>query len=146
MECLKKNSFFEGVDFFYHTKSDTIQERCILKQRAENCIMSPMQKKLTYLYTQAHTGTHTHTTHTHTGTHTHTHTGTHTQAHTHTHTHTHRHTHTHTHTTHTRWFCYTCGDSHRRNGFLYRPYILLPYTNPTPKLSPHRRTLCIFTF
>ncbi len=31
----KKQHFLGGVDFFYHTKSDTIQERCILKQRAE---------------------------------------------------------------------------------------------------------------
>ncbi len=28
---------------------------------------------------------------------------------------------------------------------LYKLYVLLPYTNPTPKLSPHRR-LCIYTF
>ncbi len=26
---------------------------------------------------------------------------------------------------------------------LYKLYVLLPYTNPTPKLSPHRR-LCAF--
>ncbi len=63
---------------------------------------------------------------------------------------THRHTHTHTHTdTHT----------HTHVGFyglrglfigvmvfiLYKLYVLLPYTYPTPKLSPHRRR-CISTF
>ncbi len=29
---------------------------------------------------------------------------------------------------------------------LYRPYILLPYTNPTPKLSPHRRHFAFLDF
>ncbi len=29
---------------------------------------------------------------------------------------------------------------------LYRPYILLPYTNPTPKLSPHRRLFAFLHF
>ncbi len=75
-------------------------------------------------------------------------------SHTHTHTHTlsHTHTHTHTHTlslshTHTHLFHYPCGDFHRRNGFLlYRPYILSPYTNPTPKLSPHRRHFAFLDF
>ncbi len=75
----------------------------------------------------------------------------HAHAHTHTHTHTHAHaharTHTHTHThTHTRWFLWFTGTLHRRNGFiLYKLYVLLPYTYPTPKLSPHRRR-CISTF
>jgi len=76
---------------------------------------------------------------THTRTHTHTHTHTHTL--THTHTHTHRHTHTHT-----CWFLWFTGTLHRRNVFiLYKLYVLLPYTYPTPKLSPHRRR-CISTF
>ncbi len=53
--------------------------------------------------------------------------------------------HTHTHT-HTCSFLWKVGTSHRRNGFiLYKLYVLLPYTYPTPKLSPHRR-LCISTF
>ncbi len=81
----------------------------------------------------------------------HTHTPTHTHHHTHTHTHTHthaQHTHTHTHHTHTHtcWFLWFTGTFHRRNGFiLYKLYVLLPYTYPTPKLSPHRRR-CISTF
>ncbi len=82
----------------------------------------------------------------HSHTHTHTHTHTHIQRLTHTHTHTHTHSLTHTHI-HTHLFHYPCGDSHRRNGFLlYRPYILSPYTNPTPKLSPHRRLFAFLDF
>ncbi len=51
----------------------------------------------------------------------------------------------HTHT-HTRWFLWFMGTFHRRNVFfLYKLYVLLPYTYPTPKLSPHRRR-CISTF
>ncbi len=54
------------------------------------------------------------------------------QTHTYTHIHTYTHTHTHTHT-HTCWFCYTCGDSHRRNGFctvqtVYSIALHQPYT------------------
>ncbi len=53
-------------------------------------------------------------------------------SHTHTHIHTYTHTQTHTHT-HTRLFCYTCGDSHRRNGFctvqtVYSIALHQPYT------------------
>ncbi len=61
---------------------------------------------------------------------THTHTqNTHSHLHSHTHT---KHTHSHTHT-HTCWFCYTCGDSHRRNGFstvqtVYSIALHQPYT------------------
>ncbi len=55
------------------------------------------------------------------------------------------HTHTHTHT-HTCWFLWFTGTFHRQNGFiLYKLYVLLPYTYPTPKLSPHRRR-CISIF
>ncbi len=55
----------------------------------------------------------------------------------------HRHTHTHAHT-HSCWFLWFTGTLHRRNGFiLYKLYVLLPYTYPTPKLSPHRRR-CAF--
>ncbi len=69
-----------------------------------------------------------------------THTGTHTG--THTHTHTHRHTHTHTHV----GFYGLRGLSIGVMVFiLYKLYVLLPYTYPTPKLSPHRRR-CISTF
>ncbi len=75
----------------------------------------------------------------------------HTQTHaTHTHLTTHTHTHTHTHTQHTL---------HTHVGFyglrglsicvmvfiLYKLYVLLPFTYPTPKLSPHRRR-CISIF
>ncbi len=56
----------------------------------------------------------------------------------------HTHTHTHTHT--------LVGFDGLRGlsigvmvYILYQLYVLLPYTNPTPKLSPHRR-LCISTF
>ncbi len=63
-----------------------------------------------------------------------------------THTHTH-HTHTHTHTTHTHVGFYGLrGLSIGVMVFiLYKLYVLLPYTYPTPKLSPHRRR-CISTF
>ncbi len=62
---------------------------------------------------------------------------------THTHTHTHTHTRTHTHT-HTRLFFGLRGLSIGVMVFiLYNLYVLLPYTYPTPKLSPHRR-LCAF--
>ncbi len=63
---------------------------------------------------------------------THTHTHTLTLTHTQTHSLTHTQTHTLTHT-HTCWFCYTCGDSHRRNGFctvqtVYSIALHQPYT------------------
>ncbi len=52
--------------------------------------------------------------------------------------HTHTHTHTHTHV----GFYGLRGLSIGVMVFiLYKLYVLLPYTNPTPKLSPHRR-LC----
>ncbi len=55
------------------------------------------------------------------------------------------HTHTHTHT-HTRWFYGLRGLSIGVMVFiLYKLYVLLPYTYPTPKLSPHRRR-CISIF
>ncbi len=88
--------------------------------------------------------THTHTQHTHNTTHTHTHTQ---------HTHTDRqmdrcikpHTHTHHHT-HMFVFVEKWGHPIGVMVFiLYKLYVLLPYTYPTPKLSPHRR-LCISTF
>ncbi len=77
---------------------------------------------------------HTHVTHTR-----HTHT-----RHTHTHTHTHTsHTHTHTH------MLVLYGLRGLSIGvmvfILYKLYVLLPYTYPIPKLSPHRRR-CISTF
>ncbi len=59
--------------------------------------------------------------------------------------HTHSLTHSLTHT-HTCCFLWFTGTFHRRNVFiLYKLYVLLPYTYPTPKLSPHRRR-CISTF
>ncbi len=52
-----------------------------------------------------------------------------------------KHKHTHTHIV----FYGLRGSLHRHNVFiLYKLYVLLPYTYPTPKLSPHRR-LCIST-
>ncbi len=55
---------------------------------------------------------------------------------------THTHTHTHTHV----GFCGLWGLSIGVMVFiLNKLYVLLPYTYPTPKLSPHRR-LCISTF
>ncbi len=61
---------------------------------------------------------------------------------THTHTHTHTRTHTHTHV----GFYGLRGLSIGVMVFiLYKLYVLLPYTYPTPKLSPHRRR-CISTF
>ncbi len=60
------------------------------------------------------------------------------RTHTHTHAHTHTHTHTHTHVV----FYGLRGLSIGVMVFiLYKLYVLLPYTYPTPKLSPHRRRL-----
>ncbi len=57
------------------------------------------------------------------------------------------HTHTHHTHTHTLVFCGLWGLSIGVMVFiLYNLYVLLPYTYPTPKLSPHRRTVCIFRF
>ncbi len=98
--------------------------------------------------------THTHTTHSLTHSHTLTLTHTHTLSLSLTYTHTRTHT---THTTHTRTCTHT--HTHTHVGFyglwglsigvmvfiLYKLYVLLPYTYPTPKLSPHRRR-CISTF
>ncbi len=112
-------------------------------------------REVTHTHTHTHTHSLTHSlAHTHTHTHTHT-THTHTLAHTHyTYTHTLTHAHTHTHTTNTH---YTHADTHTHVGFcglrglsigvmvfiLNKLCVLLPYTYPTPKLSPHRR-LCAF--
>ncbi len=77
--------------------------------------------------------------------------------HTHTHTHTHRtlhcnpppppprlsHTHTHTHT-HVGFYGLRGLSIGVMVFILYKLYVLLPYTYPTPKLSPHRRR-CIST-
>ncbi len=105
----------------------------------------------THKHTHARTHTHTHTPHTH-PTHTHPiHTHTH-PIHTHTHTHTHTpYTHTHTHTPYTHTHTHThvgfCGLWGLSIGvmvfILNKLCVLLPYTYPTPKLSPHRR-LCAF--
>ncbi len=52
------------------------------------------------------------------------------------HTYTHTHTHTHTH------FLWNVGHPIGVMVFiLYKLYVLLPYTYPSPKLSPHRRRL-----
>ncbi len=73
-----------------------------------------------------------------------THTNTHTYTHTHTHTHTHAHTHTHTHT-HVGFYGLRGLSIGVMVFILYKLYVLLPYTYPTPKLSPHRRW-CISIF
>ncbi len=102
---------------------------------------------LTHTHILSHTHSHT-LTHTHTHSHTHTHTlslsHTHTLSlsHTHTHTHTLSLTHTHTHTHTYVGFCGLWGLSIGVMVFILNNlYVLLPYTYPTPKLSPHRR-LC----
>ncbi len=91
-------------------------------------------------------------THTHTHTHTRTHARTHAHTHTHIHTltlslsHTHRQTHTHTHThTHVGFYGLRGLSIGVMVFILYKLYVLLPYTYPTPKLSPHRRR-CIYIF
>ncbi len=90
-------------------------------------------QKLTHSHSHTHTGS-VHVKHTHT--HTHTLSLSHTLTHTLSLSHTHTHTHTHTHV----GFAILVGTLIGVMVFvLYRPYILLPYTNPTPKLSPHRR-------
>ncbi len=85
---------------------------------------------------------------THTRTHARTHTHTHTRMHARTHTRTHARTHTRTNT-HTEtqcWFLWFTGTLQRRNVFiLYKLYVLLPYTYPTPKLSPHRTVHFFFS-
>ncbi len=64
----------------------------------------------------------------------------------HTHTHTHTHTNTHTHTrTHVGFYGLPGLSMSVMVFILYKLYVLLPYNNPTPKLSPHRRR-CISTF
>ncbi len=64
--------------------------------------------------------------------------------HTHTHTHTHAHTRTHTHT-HVGFYGLRGLSIGVMVFILYKLYVLLPYTYPTPKLSPQRRR-CISTF
>ncbi len=84
----------------------------------------------------SHSPKRTRTAHTHNNTHTH---------HTH-HTHT---QHTHTHHTHTPTHVGFYGLRGLSIGvmvfILYKLYVLLPYTYPTPKFSPHRRR-CFSTF
>ncbi len=97
----------------------------------------------THTRTRTHTHSHAHSrTHTHTHTYTQSHSHTHTLSRTHTHTRSHAHTHTHTHV----GFYGLRGLSIGVMVFiLYKLYVLLPYTYPTPKLSPHRRR-CIYIF
>ncbi len=84
------------------------------------CIHTPNWLIFFSVYTHAHHTHHTHTTHTH-------------------HTHTHN---THTHHTHVG-FCGLWGLSIGVMVLYWTNCVLLPYTYPTPKLSPHRR-LCAF--
>ncbi len=58
--------------------------------------------------------------------------------------HKHAHTHTHTHT-HVGFYGLRGLSIGVMVFILYKLYVLLPYTYPTPKLIPHRR-LCISTF
>ncbi len=67
-----------------------------------------------------------------------------THSHTHTDTHTVTHTHTHTHT-HVGFYGLRGLSIGVMVFILYKLYVLLPYTYPTSKLSPHRRR-CISTF
>ncbi len=69
---------------------------------------------------------------------------THTHTHTHIHTHTRARTHTHTHT-HVGFYGLRGLSIGVMVFILYKLYVLLPYTYPTPKLSPHRRR-CIYIF
>ncbi len=71
-------------------------------------------------------------------------TSSHTHARTHARTHTHTHTHKHTHT-HVGFYGLRGLSIGVMVFILYKLYVLLPYTYPTPKLSPHRR-LCISIF
>ncbi len=69
-----------------------------------------------------------------------------TRAHTRTHTHTHARTHAHTHAhTHVGFYGLRGLSIGVMVLILYKLYVLLPYTYPTPKLSPHRRR-CISIF
>ncbi len=61
-----------------------------------------------------------------------------------THTHTHTHTHARTHT-HVGFYGLRGLSTGVMVFILYKLYVLLPYTYPAPKLSPHRRR-CISTF
>ncbi len=61
-----------------------------------------------------------------------------------THTHTHTHTRTPTHT-HVGYYGLRGLSIGVMVFILYKLYVLLPYTYPTPKLSPHRRR-CIYIF
>ncbi len=59
---------------------------------------------------------------------------------THTHTHTpHTHPHTHTHTQHVGFYGLRGLSIGVMVFILYKLYVLLPYTYPKPKLTPHRR-------
>ncbi len=64
----------------------------------------------------------------------------HTPTHTPTHARTHARTHTHTHT-HVGFYGLRGLSIGVMVFILYKLYVLLPYTYPTPKLSPHRRRL-----
>ncbi len=86
----------------------------------------------THAPTNTHKHTHTHTPHTHT----HSNTLTRTLSHTHTRTRTHARTQTH------MLFLWTVGTLHRCNG-LYTVQSVCAYC-PTPKLSPHRRTVHLY--
>jgi len=60
------------------------------------------------------------------------------------------HTHTHTDTDTHRGFHFLWGHSQKPIGvmgfLLYKPYFLSPYTNPTPKPTPHRKLSAFLDF
>ncbi len=110
-------------------KSSSPWNTCYIPMSLYKC-MSSFVTKCACIHT--HTHTRTHCTHTHTHTHT-----THTHTHTHTDTHTpspHTLTHTHTHT-HVVFYGLRGLSIGVMVFILYKLYVLLPYTYPTPKLA-----------
>ncbi len=131
-----------------HASSHTLTLTNTFSTRTHSCILTR-----THSHTHSHTRilTHTHIltlTYTHSLSHTHTltHTSSHTHTHTLTHTLSHASSHSHIHTlTHVGFYGLWGLSIGVMVFILYKLYVLLPYTYPTPKLSPHRRW-CISIF
>ncbi len=104
-------------------------------------IRDVMKKQENTAHTRMHARTHART---HSLTHSLTHSPTHPPKNPPTHPPTHSHTHTHTHT-HVGFYGLRGLSIGVMVFILYKLYVLLPYTYPTPKLSPHRRR-CISIF
>ncbi len=135
-----------GVTRVRYWQSDTgIASLCLLGRFPALHEWTKLPPSHTHRHTHRHTHTHSHS---HTGTHTHAHTRTHrhthTQARMHAHTHAQTHSHTHSHT-HVGFYGLRGLSIGVMVFILYKLFVLLPYTYPTPKLSPHRRR-CISTF